>query len=180
MFGKKGTNCDRHQYFPEMGAELRRVLLSEPKYMVGIQPLSLSYERSEQIKEFCQDLKIDWYDADALHSASIDGKLSEFFYALKNRYVILVGPAHLADLFDCVHIVIPPVDCWLLHGNTVNLIEDHLEDVDNAVVLLCASMTSEVIIDEFSDTHHTFIDCGSVFDPYAGVKSRKYHHKLRI
>jgi len=39
-------------------------------------------------------------------------------------------------------------------------------------------MMSEVLIDQLSYSENTFIDCGSVFDPYVGVKSRRYHHKL--
>jgi hypothetical protein len=48
------------------------------------------------------------------------------------------------------------------------------------VVLLAASMMSEVLIDDFADHHHTFIDIGSVLDPYCGIKSRRYHHKLKL
>jgi hypothetical protein len=182
IFNKKGTNCDGHQYFPSLGESLRRIILSEPNYTVGIQPLSMSYERTEQIKEFCKGLNINWVNSDILHNASIDGQLDKFIEAIQGRYVIIVGPPHLASFFETnvVHIVIPSKDCWLVYEEIRQQIEFHIDGVNNAVVLLAASMMSEVIIDDFADHHHTFIDIGSVLDPYCNVKSRRYHYKLKI
>jgi hypothetical protein len=176
MFGKQGMNVDRHEYFPDMGKRLNKALLRS-EYMVGIQPLALTLY-PEKILPLLTGL--DVYNADVLHNASIDGNLQKFMDALKGRHVILVGPAHLAAIFDCVHLIIPHVNCWLEYENIRNQIAFHVEGVNNAVVLLCASMMSEVLIDDFQDEPHTFIDSGSVFDPYCGIKSRKYHFKLRL
>lgn len=175
MIGKKGHNCDGHEYFPELGARLVQSVEQEPGYMVGIQPLSVSHLRNE-VDAYFEGFKL--YNADVLHSASIDGVLDIFFHALEGRYLILVGPPHLADLFDCVHIVIPSVNCWLYYDNIREQLAFHIKE--DAVVLLCASMMSEVLISDFKDENCTMIDCGSLFDPYANVKSRKYHHKLKI
>lgn len=181
IFGKPGQNCDGHKYFPDLGESLRRVVLSEPQYVVGMQPLSMSYERADQIREFCAGLRINWVNADVLHNASIDGELHRFIDVLKGKYLILVGPAHLSSFWSqCVHIVIPSTNCWMEYESVRQQIEFHIDGVNNAVVLLAASMMSEVLIDDFADHHHTFIDIGSVLDPYVGVKSRRYHHKLKL
>jgi hypothetical protein len=181
MLNKAGQNCDGHKYFPDLGASLRRVILSEPKYLVGIQPLSMAYEKTQQIKDLCSGLNINWVNADLLHNASIDGNLDIFLRSLAGRYIILVGPAHLSSFFpQCVHLLVPSVNCWLGYEEIRQQIEFHTDGVNNAVVLLAASMMSEVLIDDFADYHHTFIDIGSVLDPYCGVKSRRYHHKLKI
>lgn len=181
IFNKVGSNCDGHKYFPDLGESLRRVIISEPKYMVGMQPLSMSYERTEQIKEFCRGLNINWVNADVLHNASIDGRLGDFINAISGRYIILVGPPHLAAFFaHCVHLVTPLQNCWLEYENIRQQLEFHIDGVNNAVVLFAASMMSEVLIDDFADQSHTLIDIGSVLDPYVGVKSRKYHHKLKV
>lgn len=178
--GKIGTNCDGHEYFPDLGAELNRVLLSSPDYFVGIQPLTVSLNKTE-INILIEAAGIEWLNADVLHNASIDGKLHEFLAALQDRQVIIVGPDHLMSFKpQSAYIIIPPVNCWKAYESTCKQIEFHLAGMTNAVVLLCASMMSEVIIDRFKDVDHTFIDCGSVFDPYFNVKSRKYHHKLDI
>src|SRR5688572_16855890 len=181
IFNKPGQNCDGHKYFSSLGDSLRRVVLSEPKYTVGMQPLSMSYERSEQIREFCRGLNIKWVNADVLHSASIDGKIDKFIHAIEGRYIIVVGPPHLAGFFSYgVHIVIPSVDCWLSYQEVKQQIEFHIDGCVNAVVLLAASMMSEVLIDDFSEFNHTFIDIGSVLDPYCGIMSRRYHRKLKV
>ena len=179
MNGKNGQNCDNHKYFQDMGAALRQTIIQEPEYMVGIQPLSVSHIPEHVQNYFGHFTTL--YNADVLHNASIDGQIEKFTTAITGRYVILVGPAHLAPVVqECVHIVIPDVDCWLQYENVRQQIEFHIEGINNAVVLLCASMMSEVIISYFEDHPHTFIDCGSVLDPYAGVNSRKYHYKLKI
>lgn len=178
MFGKEGANCDKHVYFKDLGEQLKKSLIEEPDYMCGIQPLSLTHKIRDKILDFALDLRIDWYDADAIHSASIDGKLGKLLHALESRYIILIGPAHLATLFDCVHIVIPSENCWLEYDNVKQNLSFHLKGVKNAVVLLCASMMSEVLISDFKESDHTFIDIGSAFDPLVGVKSRSYHFKL--
>jgi len=179
MNGKQGHNCDQHIYFPDLGRALRQSI-EAPNYMVGIQPLSVSHipERVEQYFGHIENL----YNADVLHNASIAGKLSKFDKALDGKYLIIVGPPHLSTLFslDCVHIVISPINCWLEYEQIRQQIEFHIDGVNNAVVLLAASMMSEVIISYFEEYPHTFIDVGSVFDPYCGVKSRRYHHKLKV
>ena len=181
ILGKKGQNCDGHQYFPDLGSNLKRIILSEPEYLVGLQPLSMSYERSNDVRALCEGLNIEWVNADILHNASIDGKLHEFINALAGRYLIVVGPIHLSGFFsNCVHIVIPRDNCWLEYEQVRQQIDFHVDGINNAVVLLAASMMSEVIIDAFAEHHHTFIDIGSVLDPYVGIKSRRYHHKLKL
>lgn len=175
MNGKIGQNCDGHEYFPEMGVRLIESLNPENDIMVGIQPLSVNHYPDMVKYYFKHFTKL--YNADVLHSASIDGRIQPFFDALSGRYVILVGPAHLAPVFNSVHIVIPSKNCWLQYEKVKENMKYHL-DVDDAVVVLCASMMSEVLISDFSYSKHTFIDCGSLFDPYAGVNSRKYHFKL--
>jgi hypothetical protein len=176
MFGKTGHNCDGHQYFPEMGARLIKAI-QRADYMIGIQPLAMGIYPDNVLK-LTQGKKI--YNADVLHNASIDGTLSKFLDAVSTRYIILVGPVHLTHFFNAVHIVIPDKNCWKQYENVRQQIQFHIDGVHNAVVLLAASMMSEVLLDDFRDDYHTFIDVGSVFDPYCGVKSRKYHHKLKI
>jgi len=174
MTGKRGRNCDGHEYFPDLGARLVKTVAQEPPYMVGIQPLSVSHLPNEVAGYFDG---FTLYNADVLHSASIDGVLGRFFDALGGRYIILVGPPHLAGLFDCVHIVVPTLNCWLHYENIKEQMEFHFKK--DCVFLLSASMMSEILIADFQDFPCTMIDTGSVLDPFAGVNSRKYHFKLK-
>lgn len=174
-----GKNCDDHNYYPDLGKALRETVATEPDYIVGIQPLSVSHLPNSVHNYFCRFKNL--VNADVLHNASIDGNLHKFIDAMRGKYILVVGPPHLAGFFGTgVHLVIPKVNCWLNYQDIKQQITFYIEGVNNAIVLLCASMMSEVLISDFADQHHTFIDCGSVFDPYCNVKSRRYHHKLKI
>ena len=180
IYGKLGANCDGHKYFPDLGKRLRETLERKPNYIVGIQPLMLASDRWAHIEKDFPN--IQWVDADSIHNASIDGRLFLLFDELRKYHVTLIGPQHLAGLaklkFNWEHMLIPNFDCWDYYGAVRSFLDVVTLRRFHTVVLLCASMMSEVIIDDFSDSGHTFIDMGSVLDPYAGVKSRRYHHKL--
>jgi hypothetical protein len=179
MNGRNGKNCDGHFYFPTLSMALHKAISPEPEYMVGIQPLSVQHFPKDVDNYFGNFHTL--YNADALHNASLSGSLKQFTAALEGRYIILVGPAHLASFFaQCVHIVIPNDNCWTEYTKIKQQIEFHIDGVNNAVVILAASMMSEVLISNFEDAPHTFIDVGSVLDPYCGVKSRRYHFKLNV
>jgi hypothetical protein len=177
MFGKVGRNCDQHEYFPELGRRLNKAFL-QANYILGIQPLALTLLYKENI--LTKSSGKDIVNADVFHNASIDKQLPRLIKAIDRRHVIIVGPAHLSRFFNAVHIVIPELNCWNNYEQVKSEITFHIDGVLNAVVILCASMMSEVLIDDFKDEPHTFIDAGSVFDPYCGVKSRRYHHKLTL
>lgn len=173
MNGKIGRNCDKHEYFPDLGLALHKSL-ENVNYMVGIQPLSVSQGLH---KDYFEGITL--YNADVLHNASIKENLNDFIKCMLDRKIILVGPKHLDVLgFDMV--TIPDLNCWLSYGQISDLIKLRLRVEINAVVLLCASMMSEVLISDFKDSPHTFIDMGSALSPYAGVNNRSYHHKLKI
>ena len=130
------------------------------------------------------DVHIEWTDGSLLHDASRWGRLHEFTDALKARDVVVVGPDHLKKLS-----FLKPVD-WVSTGVIGayeikdRLIEQTRKLMGNraeTVFLVFAAMTSEIIIHELHGLNGAvFIDCGSCFDPYAGVKSRGWmsHYKF--
>jgi len=173
IFGKKGHNCDGHEYFPDLGAKLKQSF--NKRIITGIQPLALTLPYKNEVLKLVEGCNL--VNADVLHNASIDGQLYKLIEAMRDRDVICVGPAHLIPLFDQM-IIIKEKNCWLDHERTIESIRMMIEP--NKVVLLCASMMSEVLIKHFEYEPITMIDCGSVFDPYVNVNSRTYHHKLTI
>lgn len=182
MKGKKGHNCDGHEYFPDLGLKLRDVLEDKPKYMIGIQPLLVATDQAFVKKYFTG---LDIYDADVLHSASIDGRIAEFMAALLGRRILFVGPSHLMALADKFHeilgaklIDVPKKNCWEKYEDIIESIEQEL--TKDCVVLLSCGMMAECVIHHFKDYDATFIDTGSVFDPFCNVLSRSYHHKLKL
>ncbi len=177
IFGKEGQNCDGHKYFPDMGARLADSF--SKKVMTGIQPLALTTKYKEGILNCIEGLEL--YNSDAIHNASIDLQLSDLLRAIDEckRPHVCVGPAHLVPMFDSM-ILIPNENCWLTYEDTKSNLSEWINENENGIVLLCASMMSEVLIFDFVDSPVTMIDTGSVFDPYVNVKSRKYHYKLPI
>lgn len=166
-------NCDRHQYFPDLGEELKRILESKPKYFLGLQRIAKEqYTYSELIK------MNEWIDNEMLHRASINGYISLFFESLKYRRVILVGNRHLVNLkkFNFEHVEIPLINCWLSY----EYIKERIKPSLDCVILYSAGMMSKVLIDNFYSDLITQIDTGSVLDPYVGRLIRSYHYNLNL
>lgn len=170
---KSKANCDKHTYFKDMGERLLGVLKSSPKYSIGLQGLAYK-QRKSQIDEITLKHHLTWCNADIIHRKSARGGLEDFIRLLKSNSAILVGGEHLSQIgFEMIKI--PSKDCWLEYGR----IKDEIGKLDSKIVLYAASMMSEVLIDDFKD-RFTQIDVGSALDPYSGIRSRKYHHNLKI
>ena len=165
MYGKKGCNCDGHIYFDTLARRLTKAW-NDPRGVVAVQLLA------RQI----HNILGDYPDADILHKASIDGKLHYLLTALEGRNIILVGPDHLKSMEFDRFIAVRTKNAWMEYPNTLEEVNRLVQP--NDVVLLCCGMMAEVLIWDMYSEDITMIDCGSVFDPYCGVKSRKYHHKL--
>src|SRR3972149_4339318 len=179
MAGKIGKNCDGHEYFPDLGMALNDAFYSDPKYMVGIQPLSVNGGLYQKAISQREGYPKNIYDADVLHSASIDGKMHLFFDSIKKRDVFMVGPKHLFPFFS--HgIIIKDSNCWNDYKSITEGLQNMLSKIQGNVMLMCASMMTEVLINDLQNSNNTIIDCGSVFDPYVNKLSRSYHHKLKL
>ncbi len=178
LLGYKGKNCDGHTYFPEMGMKLLQIVSNPARYYFGLQNFAKKTLGNELVPYLS---KQSWVNSDMLHHASIKGQLHQFFDALNTRRVVIVGPDRLQGLkaFDWERLIhIPTKDCWMGYPGVKERLADIEEDT---VVLYCASMMSNVLIDDTWDFHEdtiTQIDCGSLFEPYIGVANRTYHKRL--
>ncbi len=184
IFGKPGSNVDKHEYFPDMGKELKDVILSEPDYILGIQPLSLSHYR-DKVVELAGDLNIDWVNSDVLHDANITEHLKRFFEVLKDQPVIMIAPQRLQKLpFSYSRFIeIPLINCWTERDRVVNELLTLLPKVDYAVLLFCASMSTNVMIHDlykYYGNKVTMIDLGSCLEPHCGFETRSYHKKMEL
>lgn len=180
----EGCTGDGHKYAKEIGDDLVDVLLRRPKYMMGIQGLSLRGSLGKKVRPWIQDAGIEdlrWFDADVFHHACRDNELAPIIQLLLNRKVIVVGPGRMESLpFVSNFVPIPETDTYYEKQRIINQVADILEEPEPVVVSISAGWTANLLISELYPTfgsRHTFIDFGSVWDPYVGVYSRGYMKK---
>lgn len=177
LLGKQGMNCDRHIYFDDLGKRLKSILESSPQYYLGLQNLA-KRQRPELIEKYTKDYNLSWVASDIFHHANAKGDIVHLVNVLRGLDVLLVGGNHLRDFNKSWRFIeIPRVNCWLSYGETKNKLDVAIKD--NTVVLFCASMMTNVLIDDFHG-RGTLIDLGSVLDPYCGVISRTYHKNIKV
>jgi hypothetical protein len=187
LLGREGANCDGHRYYPELGERLRQAIIKPLPYFYGLQPRAMRSDGRE-IAKFLRkhDVNIPWHNADVFHDANIDGALLPFIQQLRSLPVVMVGPPHLKDLPSTLfsfaaYIEVPPKDCFLAVEELKARILETGRGRQGLVFALSASMTANVVIHDLypalGDTHW-LLDLGSLWDIYAGVRSRSMHTRL--
>lgn len=187
IFMKTGENCDKHQYFNDMCEELSEIVCSSPEYIMGIQGLATRV-KGTQIDSYLKlnDVNIEWSNSDILHHASIKGRIQELFVELAKKRTLVVGPEYLRGVSKLFtyhgFIEVPLIDCYLYIEPVMERIRNFLMESKKPVfVSISASMPANIMVDrlynEFGNKHW-FIDMGSIFEPYLGVKIRTYHQKI--
>ncbi|MBA7636648.1 hypothetical protein ES703_44269 [subsurface metagenome] len=166
-----------------MGKNLKDILNSNPPYYMGLQPLAQNI-MSRIILKYNH---INWIDSDIFHDASINGDFNKFFSACDGKNIILVAPDYMIGLNKFIktitkHIIIPSVNCWLSKDKILKKINEYLKGRNvKHIILFSSSMMSNILIDNLYKEYgeiHSFLNMGSVFDPFLGRKTRKYHLKL--
>lgn len=186
ILGRPGANCDGQAYTPSLRTALGDVLRRRPTYSLGIQRLARRRMGADIDAWLAQEGLSDlpWTEAGILHTASINAALEPFLEALRARPPILVGPARLARLesrFPLVdHVVIPDTAAWDVRAQLLREGVEALDCHPGAPVIVSAGMGANVLIDHWVTTHpdRCLIDTGSLWDPYVGVATRRYHAKL--
>jgi hypothetical protein len=194
---KRYGQADRHQYFPEMGNDLRATLtdpILSPHYMhvactlegVGFAEWCASNnnvqkpiwtEAASFVRDHCpKDLV--FYKQHPINIAFFNGALWPFIKELRNYEIMYVGPERLRALhpefLNIAHFVeIPSHDCYLEKDRVLHDIE-MLRDRVNFIGFSCA-MTANILIHSLCKRGGpvpTMIDFGSVFESCVGVNTR--------
>jgi hypothetical protein len=172
------TNCDGHQYFPEMSIELRKSLVNY-KYNENyiLESFDYWYTVLPHVKNILDELKAENPELTFLHTDFIriaheqtPEKYFQLLEILKTKKLVIIGPDYLIGLrrfFDFTHIVIPTKNCYLVKNEIIKIIYELNKTTDNNYYLFSASMPTKIIIDEFKDDNkNTYIDWGSVWDTF--------------
>jgi hypothetical protein len=121
---------------------------------------------------------LDWHDGEVFHHASRRGQLYPLVDALRGYRVVVVGPPHLLGLpFASVFVPVKGHNCW----DEVDAIEAQLTRLSNCVVTFSAGPAAKVLIHRLYPVIGKscwLLDMGSLWDPYCGVKSRRYHKHI--
>lgn len=185
MRGVQGANCDGHEYFPDLGEDLRRAVLAKRPYFYAIGPKALE-EQAADTWLAAHGVDIQWHNADVFRDASVAGKLYPLVQALRGRRMLYVGPRHVCRLVQewlaCDTLVISASNCYLHKSAILEHIRLFLRGSHRPTIVgLSAGPTANVLVDElWQDVGAvTLIDFGSIWDVYAGVQSRSYMRKGR-
>lgn len=178
--GRKNSNgCTFTQ---ELCDALRGVLRNNLPYEHSI--LRIARDRlGARIGKFLgeTDCEVEWTIGNTVADASTSGKLWPLIAHLRQRKILYVGPKYLRDINKVffkymAYVEVPPIDAY---KDRVRIIQEIMEAVERGADFI-----------GFSSGHHThifidaiwqkirnrisFIDFGSVWDGYLGVKSRKF------
>ena len=180
IFHRPGRNSSKHQFFPDLGDRLRDILNSNPAYDLGLQRNAVRRFGLRIAEEFPH---VPWTSTEVLHDVSQDRGLTDLFYVLRGRDVVLVGPQELAKglrkIMDFDHIEVPLIDCWLAYDSVLKTCLS--KGWPGRVFVFAAAMMTNVLIDDlFGAEDLTLLDVGAAFDPYAGRKTRKYHRTMKV
>jgi hypothetical protein len=186
ILGHKGANCDGHEYSPLLGSALRVCLYRKKGYVYGMQPYAvknMGREIAGYIKR--NNLVISWHNASVFHDANIDGQLSPFVRALRNKKCVVVGPDYMRGLDKQVvrysdFIEVPRVNCFDAYDSIFAQLLKVANSSSGNVFLFSASMASNVFIHQLYDQFgaaNWFLDIGSLWDVYLGVNSRSVYQR---
>jgi len=173
----KKYNADHHYYYPELSQALQDVLLSKPKYHIGMLQYALDKD-GERINQWLKDRALDlqWSDAEVFHKEVYENRWG-FFHTLQKANYLYVGPGHLKAIFPRNFIEVATFNCWKQTQQILDAIRERVHKTRPDVVGFSCGMPSKVWIDMLhkEGLQTCLIDYGSVFDPLGNVRSRGYH-----
>lgn len=170
-----GQNTDGHRYYPDMGLALRLILMEGGRgEMFAMQNQAFNIFKDN---ETFQDLAtLNEWDAQAEIFSANHKRLPELLEVMDGKRVVLVGNRFMSGLPEWGrtrwHVQIPLKNCWDDHVRIYEELKTIIQPGD--VVLYCASMMSNVLINWLYRDDITQIDIGSAFDPMVGRFTRKY------
>ena len=124
------------------------------------------------------ELRIPWHDGEVFTRPSMKGDFYPLIAALKKQRVVMVGPKWTMKLpFAKGFVPVRSRNCW----SDIEDIKAQLINIKNSVVSFSAGPATKVLIHYLQPIIGKscwLIDFGSIWDPYCGVNSRRYHKRM--
>lgn len=174
-----GTNCDNHPYTPAMGEMLARILAKSPTYHIGLHQAQVLNDETLDWLSKHNLLERNFVSNAVFHCAVRDDLMGPFWDALKWRKVAIIAPEYVrAQIKVKANRFIP-----IPGRNTFKHLPQVIDELDkydfaNHVTLISASMCAPILVDYLHTQYGSrasFIDFGSSWDPYLGLKTRSFH-----
>ena len=186
MLGYEGRNAQGGEYEPELRAALIATV-KDPKFtFFGTNP---GPRMRPEVNAWIVDNAhlITWVDKSVLPTWNCRGLLAAFIREVQRHRVLLVGAEHLRRLtiFAPVEFVeVPLPGAWHVHEQTTEAICRGVKDKRAELVLFSSGMATNPVMHALHSRAEcldvTMLDCGAIWDPYAGVWSRKNYQKERF
>jgi hypothetical protein len=186
--GEREPNPEQ-DFLPAMCAAIRDVLLSRPPYRLGAQPYAMR-QHGEVILPFVEQHRLgdlDWIWGDVFQHANIRGRLALLVSELREIPLIFVGPAHLERVSAALgarrFVQAPSHNAYLelerlRHETTLALEAAPSPTFVSVSIGVAANILIHQLHERFPG--HMLCDTGSIWDVHAGVKSRRYMHKIEV
>jgi hypothetical protein len=168
-------NCDKHEYFPDLGLDLIQSLNNADNKNYFIQYLSAFINNSKYIEYTETLLKNNKLNGQYVSSDFLQIMLrykpeefKKFIDILNQNQIMIVGPEYL-NKFKLLNITdfiqVPTKNCYLHKDRILHEIRNKLKE--NQIVLFSSSMATNsfinVLFAEYGNTNF-FIDAGSIWD----------------
>lgn len=187
--GRKRTGTGSHALdIPQLQKALRRSLREKPdddNYFAALRASSVKAPVAMWLAANVPGIR--WHDCTVFYKSSKKGLLYPFLKAVREQGlpVIVVGPPWLRSInhkvfkIDCL-VEIPPRDCWHQRKSIGQRIMEAASEP--SIISVSAGPTGKVLawwIYREIGRHSTILDLGSLWDVYAGRRTRQYHKGMR-
>lgn len=186
ILGHGGQTCDGQAYTSDLRQDLIAALARRPDYLLGLQGLAIRrFGPAIRAWLAAHALTPRWVESEVFARASLQGKLPRLVRALQGRTVVLVGPAHLRPLAAITPAHVVEVPAANAHADRDRVLAEleavlRLGPKAGPVVLLSAGPLANVLVDRLAPAwpEVTWLDVGSIWEPYVGLATRTYHRDV--
>jgi hypothetical protein len=182
MIGPKHHNASGHQYFYECGQDLAtslRLAFAQQGHHVGLQ--GTCFRDPHIMPQWAQAMDAVWEYSDWMHHCSSRAQMLPFIQALRKKKLLLVGPAYMKTLSAILpivaHVEIPRKNCWL---DKHRVVQETLAKApkSNTIIISASLLADPLIVAIYPKVKQPVLNCGSLWDPYVGHHTRRYHRKM--
>tara|TARA_R100001163_G_scaffold65221_2_gene61665 strand:+ start:250 stop:951 length:702 start_codon:yes stop_codon:yes gene_type:complete len=180
---KKNANIDGNIYYDDLADKLKQIVSQKQDYYMGHMKMPIADPYGNSLEHMKHEYPQDWKNSDLLHGLSIRNQIPYMLELFQSIHVVYIGNESLKTLpFIDEFIEIPYKNVWDNYDKILSDIKNCIKDDIHKTFLFSAGMATNVFVDDLwkYNKNNTYMDVGSVFDPYVGRRSRGYMNDHKI